>query len=66
MGRATIDYGIDLGTTNSLIAAVDSGIACVLADAEGNRLTPSVVHFPASGAAPRHARANGMALVTLL
>lgn len=38
--------GIDLGTTNSLIATVDSGIPLVIADAEGRRLTPSVVHFP--------------------
>jgi len=39
--------GIDLGTTNSLVATVDSGIPLVIADAEGRRLTPSVVHFPA-------------------
>lgn len=38
--------GIDLGTTNSLVATVDSGIPLVIADAEGRRLTPSVVHFP--------------------
>src|SRR6185312_8425889 len=38
--------GIDLGTTNSLVATVDSGIPFVIADAEGRRLTPSVVHFP--------------------
>ncbi len=44
--------GIDLGTTNSLVAVVDSGIPIVLADAEGHRLTPSVVHFPPGGAAP--------------
>ncbi len=37
--------GIDLGTTNSLIATVDSGIPLVIADAESQRLTPSVVHF---------------------
>src|SRR6185436_5168987 len=42
--------GIDLGTTNSLVAIVDSGIPLVIADAEGKRLTPSVVHFPAPGA----------------
>jgi molecular chaperone DnaK len=42
--------GIDLGTTNSLVATVDSGIPLVIADAEGWRLTPSVVHFPAAGA----------------
>lgn len=44
--------GIDLGTTNSLVATVDSGIPLVIADAEGHRLTPSVVHFPAADAAP--------------
>lgn len=43
--------GIDLGTTNSLVATVDSGIPLVIADAEGRRLTPSVVHFP-DGQAP--------------
>ena len=44
--------GIDLGTTNSLVATVDSGIPLVIADADGQRLTPSVVHFPGAGAAP--------------
>ena len=44
--------GIDLGTTNSLVAIVDSGIPLVLADVDGQRLTPSVVHFPAAEANP--------------
>src|SRR5437773_2932072 len=44
--------GIDLGTTNSLVATVDSGIPLVIADAAGRRLTPSVVHFPGPGAEP--------------
>lgn len=44
--------GIDLGTTNSLVAIVDGGIPLVLADAEGCRLTPSVVHWPSPDAAP--------------
>src|SRR5205085_1964350 len=44
--------GIDLGTTNSLVATVDSGIPLVIADPEGRRLTPSVVHFPAKDAPP--------------
>jgi molecular chaperone DnaK len=44
--------GIDLGTTNSLVATVDSGIPLVVADAEGQRLTPSVVYFPAPDAEP--------------
>jgi molecular chaperone DnaK len=42
--------GIDLGTTNSLVATVDSGIPFVIADANGQRLTPSVIHFPAANA----------------
>ena len=44
--------GIDLGTTNSLVAVVDSGIPYVIADAEGHRLTPSVVHVPGLGQSP--------------
>jgi molecular chaperone DnaK len=44
--------GIDLGTTNSLVATVDSGIPYVIADAEGRRLTPSVVHFPGDNSQP--------------
>ncbi len=44
--------GIDLGTTNSLVATVDSGIPLVIADGEGRRLTPSVVHFPGPGSEP--------------
>jgi molecular chaperone DnaK len=41
--------GIDLGTTNSLIGVYDSGFPTLLADADGNRLTPSVVHYAANG-----------------
>jgi molecular chaperone DnaK len=41
--------GIDLGTTNSLIGAMDAGFPILLADAAGERLTPSVVHFPTEG-----------------
>ncbi|WP_318496303.1 Fe-S protein assembly chaperone HscA [Photobacterium leiognathi] len=37
--------GIDLGTTNSLVAAVRSGVAETLNDAEGRVILPSVVHF---------------------
>ncbi|HWN93700.1 MAG TPA: Hsp70 family protein, partial [Methylomirabilota bacterium] len=44
--------GIDLGTTNSLVATVDAGIPFVIADPDGQRLTPSVVHIPAAGAQP--------------
>jgi molecular chaperone DnaK len=41
--------GIDLGTTNSLIGVYESGFPTLLADADGNRLTPSVVHYSADG-----------------
>ena len=44
--------GIDLGTTNSLVATVDSGLPYVIADNDGRRLTPSVVHFPGPGLDP--------------
>jgi molecular chaperone HscA len=37
--------GIDLGTTNSLVATVRSGIADTLPDEQGRHLLPSVVHF---------------------
>ena len=37
--------GIDLGTTNSLVASVRSGQASVLPDIDGNELLPSVVHY---------------------
>src|SRR2546421_4939681 len=38
--------GIDLGTTNSLIGVMDAGFPILLADKNGARLTPSVVHLP--------------------
>jgi molecular chaperone DnaK len=41
--------GIDLGTTNSLIGIIDAGFPVLLADENGERLTPSVVHFSKSG-----------------
>jgi len=39
--------GIDLGTTNSLVAAVRSGLAAPLADAEGQVIMPSAVRYHA-------------------
>ena len=45
--------GIDLGTTNSLVATVRSGIAVVLNDAKGRALLPSVVRYPADGVSPQ-------------
>lgn len=44
--------GIDLGTTNSLIGIYDSGFPNLLADQEGNRLTPSVVFYRENGESP--------------
>jgi molecular chaperone DnaK len=41
--------GIDLGTTNSLIGIMEAGFPILLADENGARLTPSVVHFPEEG-----------------
>lgn len=41
--------GIDLGTTNSLIASVRSGLAETLPDGAGNHLLPSVVHYAENG-----------------
>src|ERR687889_544413 len=35
--------GIDLGTTNSVMAVIEGGEPVVIPNAEGNRLTPSVV-----------------------
>ena len=41
--------GIDLGTTNSVIAAVEGGQPAVIPNAEGSRTTPSVVAFTDQG-----------------
>ncbi len=54
-GRATTAHqhrlaaGIDLGTTNSLVATVRSGEANTLPDADGNHLLQSVVHYGEQG-----------------
>ncbi|MBT7566403.1 MAG: Hsp70 family protein, partial [Porticoccaceae bacterium] len=41
--------GIDLGTTNSLVASVRSGMAETLPDEQGRHLLPSVVHYASQG-----------------
>ena len=41
--------GIDLGTTNSLVATVRSGAAEAIADSDGNVILPSAVHYGESG-----------------
>src|SRR3546814_15262537 len=61
MARAV---GIDLGTTNSVVAVLEGGEPTVIANAEGARTTPSVVAFAKSGevlvgeVAKRHAVTN--------
>ena len=46
MGRVV---GIDLGTTNSVVAALEGGKPIVIANAEGMRVTPSVIAFSKDG-----------------
>ncbi len=48
MSRGPV-LGIDLGTTNSVVAVADGGQARVLTDAEGRRMVPSVVSFLPEG-----------------
>ena len=49
MSESADIIGIDLGTTNSLVGAVDSGFPILFANDEGSRTTPSAVHFSKEG-----------------
>ncbi|MCS1409995.1 MAG: Chaperone protein DnaK [Verrucomicrobia subdivision 3 bacterium] len=51
--------GIDLGTTNSSVAVVDSGFPIVLADNAGCRITPSVMNFSGQGVVVGEAAKRG-------
>ena len=48
-----VAVGIDLGTTNSVIAATQGGQTTVIPNAEGSRTTPSVVAFTPQGESSR-------------
>lgn len=43
--------GIDLGTTNSAVATMEGDAPTVIVNAEGGRVTPSVVAFTKTGSA---------------
>ena len=50
LGQVNVSVvGIDLGTTNTVVAGMIGGKVCVLADEQGQRLLPSVVSFLPSG-----------------
>jgi molecular chaperone HscA len=48
-GEASLAVGIDLGTTNSVVAIAREGVPAALHDEAGNALVPSVVAYPAAG-----------------
>jgi len=65
-GHKGAAVGIDLGTTNSVVAVSESGVASVLRDEQGHALIPSVVFYGEDGSvvvgeAARRGRRNGRA-----
>ena len=48
-GEASLAVGIDLGTTNSVVAIARDGVPAALHDDSGNALVPSVVAYPDTG-----------------
>ena len=54
--------GIDLGTTNSVIAVMEAGEPTIIPNAEGDRLTPSVVAWSKDGAELAGKPAKGQAV----
>jgi molecular chaperone DnaK len=61
VGRA---IGIDLGTTNSVVATTEGGKPVIVPNREGSRTTPSVVHFGEDGAVQVGAPAKRQLLVS--
>jgi molecular chaperone HscA len=59
--EARLAIGIDLGTTNSLVATVRKGSATVLPDEAGRPLLPSVVRFASDGVEVGHEAARAQA-----
>ncbi len=49
--ESSIAVGIDLGTTNSVVAVSRDGAAAVIRDEDGSSLVPSVVAYAADGSA---------------
>ena len=49
MARTTIDYGIDLGTTNSSVAVLTDTIAEVVPNKDGSLMTPSAIWYDKRG-----------------
>jgi molecular chaperone DnaK (HSP70) len=55
----SVAIGIDLGTTNTVVAAVVDGVAVTLEDEQNRRLLPSVVSFHPSTPPRRRHNAEG-------
>jgi len=62
MTRTTIDYGIDLGTTNSCVSVVENGNASIIRNNEGWPYTPSAVYIEKDGRIRRGMAAKGRLL----
>src|SRR4030067_491875 len=57
--------GIDLGTTNSVVSVIEGGVPVVIPDADGQRLTPSVVKKRKADAEQYLGESVGRAVITV-